>query len=189
MYRFLRGFGLGLLYALLLPFMIVAFAIIAVFYGIVNFLINLVKAIIHFFKGEPIFPPFDEDVRADEILTTPAPAPISQPAPQPTTNVYLQTNYYPGQQGFPAPGAAPMPNPQVPPQPMPQAQFQPQPNPYQQPYYQQPQIQPQTQPQPQFIENQNQQPLSQEEDPFRIPVQEELPLDDQMPDEQKEDEE
>ena len=96
MLKFLKNFGLGLLYILLFPFLLVGVVIYAVI-GFIASLIQMFLIIIRFFKGEKIFPPYPEDVKAQEILAknygleAKEPAPAPQPAPN---NVYVQQNYY-----------------------------------------------------------------------------------------------
>jgi hypothetical protein len=116
MAKFMKNFGLGLVYILLLPLLLAilaGFAVYCLFLGIISFF----QAAIRFFKGLQPLPPFDEDVKVAQIKKAqvenqiypngvPAPAKDNGPAPQ---SVYVQNNYY----QTPAPGAAP----QVPPQP------------------------------------------------------------------------
>jgi hypothetical protein len=154
--QFLKMFGLGILYALLFPFLCVALALFAV-YGIIVFLVEFVIMLVNFFSGKKLFPPYPEDLKAYEILTNLANAQLNAANPQPAqTNVYLQQNYYPGQG---QPGA--QPNPQVAPQPQPpyqqmgspaQSQLPPQ-QPYQGQIQQQPYRTP-SQPQPGQISQQ-----------------------------------
>ena len=103
--RALKGFGLGIVWALLLPFLLVAVGIVAV-WGVINFLIQFVIMLVNFFRGKKVFPPFPEDEKAYTILkkaydkqngdipeNTPAPAATGQ-------QVFVQQNFYttPGQQ-------------------------------------------------------------------------------------------
>ena len=143
--KFLKNFGLGLLYALLLPLIVLAL-LIAGAVGVVVFFVELVLLLIRLFKGEKkLFPPFPEDVEAEKRLEkirglseekeeeTP-----QQPSQQ---NVYVQQNYYPGgQPPYMNPGQSQMPPPGYPPY------GQPLPPQYQAPYQQGPQ--PQLPPQP-----------------------------------------
>lgn len=121
MLNFLKSFGLGLLYMILSPVLLVILAMYGL-YGIYNFFVELIKGLIRFFQGKPFFPPFDEDIKAENILNrglnpqSETSAPIAPSGG--TTNVYVQQNIYQGtppQQGFPgvnAPNnAAPLPNP------------------------------------------------------------------------------
>ena len=65
--RALKGFGLGIVWALLLPFLLVAVGIVAV-WGVINFLIQFVIMLVNFFRGKKVFPPFPEDEKAYTIL-------------------------------------------------------------------------------------------------------------------------
>ena len=56
---FLKWFGWGILWALLLPFLLVAIALVAVL-GVPIFFVELVIMIVHFFRGEKCFPLFEE---------------------------------------------------------------------------------------------------------------------------------
>lgn len=104
----LKQFGLGILWALLFPILLVIYALIGVF-GLFNFFYQFVLMIVHFFQGKNLFPPLEEDVKAAEILQKrnhpeeqqPAPAPAPAPA-----QVYVQQNYYQMPPGYP-PGAYP----------------------------------------------------------------------------------
>ena len=155
--KFLKWFGWGMLWVILLPFLFVGIALVAVF-GIPVFFVELAVMIFHFFKGETCFPMYEEDKKAMEILQKALDAkrasemgtPIQNPQPQ---NVYVQQNYFvqPPQQN----------QPQLPPQmSMQNQQFPPQ-NPYQPPYI------PQNQ---QSIQQPVQQPIE------IAPVEEEPPL-------------
>jgi hypothetical protein len=116
MAKFMKNFGLGLVYILLLPLLLlilVAFALYCLILGITMFF----QAAIRFFKGLEPLPPFEEDLKVAEIKKAqvenqihpngvPAEA-NNGPAPQ---SVYVQNNYYqtPGAQ---QPGMVP-PQPQ-----------------------------------------------------------------------------
>lgn len=95
--RFLRSFGLGLLYIIILPFILAGSCLVGVF-AIFNLIFRGIALIVHFFRGEELYPEYEEDVEAQrriEIVNNPkeeAPAPA--PAPQ---NIYVQQNYYQGQ--------------------------------------------------------------------------------------------
>ena len=150
--KFLKAFGFGLLYALLLPVLIVFAAAIGV-YGIGIAIYEGIKLIIGFFKGETGFPKLEEDIQAEQIrqarvnATWNAQTAPQGPAPAPApSTVYVQQNYYQN------------PQPQVPPQPNPyETSYQnpqplPQSNPCEVPYQNpQPQVLPQSNP----YENQN----------------------------------
>ena len=161
MLKFLKNFGLGLLYVLLFPFILVGVVIFALD-GFISCLFELVAILIRFFRGEKIFPPFPEDVRAQEILAKNFGTKEETPAqPQPTTqNVYVQQNYYPNPNG-------PMMGQQNP------ALGNPQ---YQQPYQQMPPYQ-----QPPYLQNpylgQNPaaQQIPQEQNPYGIGLNQQNP--------------
>lgn len=105
----LKQFGLGILWALLFPFLLVIYALIGVF-GVFNFFYQFVMMIVHFFQGKKLFPPLEEDEKAYAILKrahqqqTQPPEPA--PAPQPT-QVYVQQNYYQVPPGAYPPGVFP----------------------------------------------------------------------------------
>lgn len=118
--KIIKLFGLGLLYALLLPFILVA-AVLFLVFGFFKSIGYFFILVVRFFKGEKLFPPFPEDIEAAKRIraklvdegTVPPPAPAPQPAPS-TSNVYVQQNYYsnpnmPGAQ----PGAVPPPQPNL----------------------------------------------------------------------------
>ncbi len=95
MLKFLKNFGLGLLYILLFPLILVG----VVFYALVGFircLFEFFAIVFRFFRGEKIFPPYPEDVKAQAILakTYGLKEEKEEPAPAPANNVYVQQNYY-----------------------------------------------------------------------------------------------
>jgi hypothetical protein len=107
--QFLKMFGLGILYALLFPFLCVALALFAV-YGVIVFLVEFIIMVVHFFSGKKLFPPFPEDQKAYQILLQLQQQQLAAANPQqPQTNVYVQQNYY-TPHGQPIPGAAPQPS-------------------------------------------------------------------------------
>lgn len=116
MLKFLKSFGLGLLYMILMPILLVILALYAI-YGLYNFFVELIKALVRFFSGKPFFPPFEEDIKAERILNrgldADKPSETAPAAPAPTTtNVYVQQNIY---QNAPAnPNPAPNPLPGIP---------------------------------------------------------------------------
>ncbi|MCQ2772426.1 MAG: hypothetical protein MJ238_04030 [Bacilli bacterium] len=110
MVKFIKNFGLGLVYFLTLPILLVAVLGYLV-YGIGAWLFYCVKGIIRFFKGDSFFAELDEDrkvreikVRMAEASANPNPAPV---APTPTVSnsttnantnqTYNVTNNYFGQ--------------------------------------------------------------------------------------------
>ena len=81
MTEFFKKLGQGLLYTLVLPVLIVVLAGYSV-YGIIIFLIMLVKSIILFFKGKSINSDLPEDIEAKRRLKA-LTNPFDNPAPQP----------------------------------------------------------------------------------------------------------
>ena len=63
----LKNFGLGLVWVFLIPFIAVAVVVVGLF-GIINFFVQFVIMVINFFRGKKLFPMFDEDEEAYEIL-------------------------------------------------------------------------------------------------------------------------
>ena len=160
MMKGLKNFGLGILWALLSPILLLGIALAGVF-GLFNFLIQFVIMVINFFKGKKLFPMYKEDeiaykriqqamgIKPEEENPNNPPAPVSnQPAPQ---QVFVQQNYYTQPGVNPAQPGTPYPQPNAPySQPMPQ-------NPYmQQPGY----------PQPPMQQNPYQGPLPNPYDPY-----------------------
>ena len=94
----LKKFGIGILWAILLPFILVGVALVGVF-GVFDFVIEFGIMIVNFFRGKKLFPMYPEDERAYQILQraidkkngelqaseTPAPAP---------QQVFVQQNFY-----------------------------------------------------------------------------------------------
>jgi hypothetical protein len=118
--KFLKEFGIGIIFAICLPILLVLIALVAV-YGVLDFIVEFVIMVINFFSGKKCFPVFKEDEEAykrkQEALNLAhaknEPTPASAP-----TNVYVQQVYYntnpnlAGQQGMPFPSGIPMPNQQ-----------------------------------------------------------------------------
>jgi hypothetical protein len=116
MAKFMKNFGLGLVYIILLPLLLVILAAFAL-YCLVLGMVMFFQAAIRFFQGLQPLPPFEEDLKVAEIKKAqvenqihpngvPSTATDNGPAPQ---SVYVQNNYYQ------TPGTTPAP--QVPPQP------------------------------------------------------------------------
>ena len=155
----LKKFGLGILWALLSPIIVIGIALVAVF-GVFNFVIQFFIMVVNFFRGKKLFPPFPEDEKAYKILKRAideqnGEKPVEQPVQAQPQQVYVQQNYY--TQPGAIPGVPPQMNPygnpyQVPPQQPPYIQ---QPN-QQPPYLQQPNQQAPYQPLP----NLDQQPVN-----------------------------
>lgn len=93
MLKFFKFFGEGLLYTLLLPFLLLFLALFAV-YGVFIIVFYFFKMIILFFAGRNIFKDFPEDIEAKEIIkqvkeekeekaAQPAPPPFAFPFPFP----------------------------------------------------------------------------------------------------------
>lgn len=93
--KVLREFGLGILYAILLPFLLAIAAVVAV-YGVFNFLIEFVIMVVNFFKGEKLFPLYKEDRQAMEIYQKAIDKAngTAEPEKPATQNVYVQQNFY-----------------------------------------------------------------------------------------------
>ena len=113
----LKKFGLGIIWALLFPFIVVGIAFVGLF-GTVNFLIEFVIMVINFVTGKKLFPVYPEDKKAYDILQraiakrngeATSPLPDQPPAQQ----VFVQQNFY----GAVPPGALPpgYGQPQLPP--------------------------------------------------------------------------
>ena len=64
---FFKSFGKGILYVLVLPFLVVVLALFGVF-GLLGFLFMLIKGLILFFTGRSLFDPLPEDVKAEKII-------------------------------------------------------------------------------------------------------------------------
>ncbi len=99
MLKFIKSFGLGLLYMLLSPFLLLILLAFAL-YGIFNFFLVLGQGLVRFFKGQPFFPPFEEDEKAERMLNRgleekAETAPVAGTSAG-TTNVYVQQNIYQG---------------------------------------------------------------------------------------------
>ena len=121
--KFLRNFGLGILWAALFPLLCVVIALIAV-YGVFTFIVEFVIMLIHFFQGKSLFPSFPEDEQAFAIRQAAyanaaepkEPTPPTQQVANNNSTTIIQQNYYNGHNPYP---------PQ---------------NPYSNPYYGQPRV-------------------------------------------------
>ena len=80
MASFFKGFGKGLLYVLLFPFILVGIVLYAVF-GLFVFIFQLFKLIYLFFTGRTLYSDLEEDIAAKAILEK-----EQNPAPE-TNNV------------------------------------------------------------------------------------------------------
>jgi hypothetical protein len=116
MSNFLKNFGLGIVYFLLLPLLIAVFALVGV-YGLILWLYILIRNSIRFFKGERFFEPFSEDEKVQEIklaqidsLAHPVTGQTATAAgPAGPSSVYVQQNYYTNKAGEKTP-ETPSPN-------------------------------------------------------------------------------
>jgi hypothetical protein len=113
--KFLKNFGLGLVYVLFFPVLLCAIAIAAV-YGFIVCLVQFFRSAIRFFRGLEPFPPFPEDVTVESIkqsqigLQQPSPETPAPAQPAGPSTVYVQQNYYQnGQHPAAEPPAAPAP--------------------------------------------------------------------------------
>ncbi len=68
--EFFKGFGRGILYIFVLPFLIVVLALYGI-YGILAFLVLSVRSIFLFFTGRSLQDDLPEDIKAKEILEGP----------------------------------------------------------------------------------------------------------------------
>ena len=111
MFRALRAFGQGLLWAVLLPFILIGTAVVAVF-GLGNFVVEFFIMIINFFRGKKLFPIYPEDQRAYLILQRTIDkqnGELETPGAQ-QQPVYVQQNFYGSQQPpFPMPPSGNIP--------------------------------------------------------------------------------
>lgn len=67
---FLKGFGKGILYIFVLPFLIVVLALYGI-YGLIAFIVLFFRSIFLFFSGRSLQDDLPEDIRAKEILEGP----------------------------------------------------------------------------------------------------------------------
>ncbi len=112
--KFLRNFGLGLVYIFLLPLLLAILALGAVA-GLFIYIFVLFRSLIRFFRGEKIFPTLEEDLlvkqieeeRLKEELPKETPKEKAEPS---VSNVYIQQNYYTN-----SPNSFPNPNVSLPP--------------------------------------------------------------------------
>ncbi len=92
--EFLKKFGIGILYALGFPLLLVLIALVAV-YGVLVFLVEFVIMTINFFSGKKCFPVFPEDEEAtkrkQEAIAGASPKQDTPPTPN---NIYVQQVYY-----------------------------------------------------------------------------------------------
>lgn len=124
--KFLKNFGMGLVYVFLLPILLFVLALAGV-YLLGYWFYQAGVFLVRFFKGYPGFEELEEDKRVREILEArreanrpKKPEEESQekpaPAPQPQ-NVYVQQNFYQMPPGYmPPPGFTPIGQPQINPQ-------------------------------------------------------------------------
>ena len=114
--KFLKEFGIGIIFAICLPLLLVLVALVAV-YGVIDFIVEFVIMLVNFFSGRKCFPVFEEDEEAyrrkQDAINASQPKSEPQPAPQP--NIYVQQVYYntnPNQAnaGMPLPQGIPQSN-------------------------------------------------------------------------------
>lgn len=115
--KFLKEFGIGIIFAICSPLLLVLIALVAVF-GILDFIVEFVIMMVNFFSGKKCFPVFEEDEEAykrkQEALNLAQAKEQPQPAPQPN-NIYVQQVYYnttPGAMGPMGQQGIPFQNPQ-----------------------------------------------------------------------------
>jgi phenylalanyl-tRNA synthetase beta subunit len=102
--KFLKNFGLGLVYIVLLPILLAILVLFAV-YGLGVCIYLFFASMIRFFQGKEMFPMLPEDVKVAEIkkaqmdaqMGTPAPMAPQAASPAGPSTVYVQQNYYQGQ--------------------------------------------------------------------------------------------
>ena len=107
--KILREFGLGIVWFLLVPLILLACGLIAV-YGVFNFLIQFVVMVVNFFKGEKLFPLFPEEKKAMAIYQKAidkANGESTEEKPTAPQTVYVQQNFYSGAPMMP--GVPPVP--------------------------------------------------------------------------------
>lgn len=121
--KFLKEFGIGIIFAICSPLLLILIALVAVF-GVLDFIVEFIIMMVNFFSGKKCFPVFKEDEEAykrkQEALNLAQAKEQPQPAPQPS-NIYVQQVYYNttpgamgpiGQQGMPfQAGQISQPNP------------------------------------------------------------------------------
>ena len=95
--RFLKNFGFGIIYILLLPLLVLAIAL-AGLYGFFGFVVEGGKGIISFFQGKSFFKPLQEDEEAAMAKERQLAAmrAAAEPQPQQPQATYVQNNYYAG---------------------------------------------------------------------------------------------
>ncbi len=112
--KFLKEFGIGIIFAICSPLLLVLIALVGVF-GILDFVVEFVIMLINFFSGKKCFPVFEEDEEAykrkQEALNLAQAKEQPQPAPQPN-NIYVQQVYYNTTPGTMGQQGVPFPNPQ-----------------------------------------------------------------------------
>lgn len=95
--EFLKKFGIGILYAIFFPFLLLGIALVAV-YGILTFVVEFVIMLINFFSGKKCFPVFEEDIEAnkrkEEALSLQTQASTESNTENKTNNIYVQQVYY-----------------------------------------------------------------------------------------------
>ncbi len=115
--KFLKEFGIGIIFAICSPLLLILIALVAVF-GVLDFIVEFIIMMVNFFSGKKCFPVFKEDEEAykrkQEALNLAQAKEQPQPAPQPS-NIYVQQVYYnttPGAMGPIGQQGMPFQNPQ-----------------------------------------------------------------------------
>lgn len=114
----LKKFGLGILWAILFPFILVGVAIVGIF-GALNFVIEFFVMLVNFFRGKKLFPVYPEDQKAYEILQRAVDRQngnlgVQQPQQAPSQPVYVQQNFYANPNAVPPNPGYQQPNLQAP---------------------------------------------------------------------------
>ncbi len=103
--KFLKNFGLGLVYILVLPLFLAVLVVFAI-YGFFTCIVLFCHAVYRFFKGEDPFKKLDADSKVETIKNAQMnnemrlqPAAPAQSIPAGPSNVYVQQNYYQNPRG------------------------------------------------------------------------------------------
>ncbi len=101
--KFLKALGLGIVYMLIFPFILLGSALYML-YGLGRWFVLIPVGIIRYFKGEKFFKPLKEDIEVeaakkaqhDALLSkeTEEPSEPVQPISNTNTTTYVQNNYY-----------------------------------------------------------------------------------------------
>lgn len=99
--KFLKGLGLGIVYALISPLILVGCVLFAI-YGLERWFVSMAIGIIRFFKGDKFFKPLKEDEEVqiaiknyhDSLLAKETEEPQQPVQSINNTATYVQNNYY-----------------------------------------------------------------------------------------------